>query len=205
MIEAWRGGDGSEPVKPIQWLRMPGVDEVHPDSRDKNLPVELPEIVADLSSIHDSLSGAGSELVLTSFSWMAKDGMTLDLPRQLRLFNHLNRDYWPATYDSMRRLADIQNRVYQDFAQRRHLPFIDFAAKFPLDTNLFVDAVHLDYPATRLQSWVIFQDLAKLIDERIAGQQLPRAMAHPGRRHPAFEQESPRTITRAAVLAGCKR
>lgn len=204
MIDTWRGGDGGEPVKPMQWIRMSGVDEAHPDSRDKNLPVELPEIVADLGSIHDALSATGGELVLTSFAWMAKDGMKLDLPRQLRLFNHLNRDYWPATYATMRRLADLQNRVYQDFAQRRNLPFIDFAAEFPLDPDLFVDAVHLDYPATRLQAWMIAQDLARVLDARLTANKLPRPMAHPGLRHPAFEQESPRTITRAAVLANCR-
>jgi hypothetical protein len=205
LLDSWRGGDGGEPAKPIQWIRMPGVDEQNPDSRDKNLPAQLPVLLADLDSIHGALSGVGSELVVTSFMWMAKDGLKLDLPRQLRLFNHLNNDYWPATYDTMRRLADLQNRAYLDFARRHGVPFFDIASRFPLDPDLFADAVHLGYPGTRLKAWMIFQDLARLIDERISSGKLPRPMTHPGRRHPAFDQPSPRTITRAAVLASCQR
>lgn len=204
-IDAWRGGDGSEPIKPIQWIRMPGVDEANPDSRSRQLPVELPEIVSDLEGIHASLAGIGGELVMTSFVWMVTDGMKLELPRQLPLFNYLNRDYWPASYATMRRLADLQNRVFRDFARRHRLPFIDLAGAFPLDSNLFADGVHLRYAASRLKAWIVFQDLLGVIDARVAAGALPRPMAHPGARHPAFGQPTPRTISRAAVLASCQR
>lgn len=205
LLDAWRGGDGTEPVKPIQWIRMPGVDELNPDSRSQELPVQLPAIVVDLETINAVLTRIGSQMVMTSFVWMVEDGLKLNLPRQLPIFNYLNRDYWPASYSTMRRLADIQNRVFRDFARRHDMPFIDVAGTFPLDPNLFVDGVHFRYPAVRLQAWINFQELTRLIAARVAQGKLPRRMAHPGGRHQIFEQESPRTISREAVAASCGR
>ena len=205
LMDSWRGGDGSEPVKPFQWIRMTGVDEEDPDPGDRNLPVELPSIVADLESIRVALEASGSKLVMTSFVWMVNDGMRLELPRQLVLFRYLNHDYWPATYGTMRRLADLQNRVFKNYARRHDLPFLDVAARFPLDSNLFGDAIHLQYPGVRLHAWIVFQDLVPLIEERIAAGKLPRPMIHPRSRHPAFDQPSPRRVTRAAILSDCRR
>lgn len=204
VVDSWRGGDGSEPIKPIQWIRMPGVDEASPDSRSQQLPVELPEIVSDLEDIQASLAGIGGELVMMSFLWMVTDGLKLELPRQLTLFNYLNRDYWPATYLTMRRLADLQNRVFRDFAHRHQLPFIDLAGTFPMDSNLFADGVHLWYAASRLKAWIVFQDMVGVVEARVAAGTLPRPMAHPGTRHPAFDQPQPRTVSRTAVLASCQ-
>ena len=205
LIDSWRGGDGSEPVKPVQWIRMPGVNEEDPDPADENLPVELPAIVKDLESVRAALEPVRSELVVTSFVWMVKDGLRLELPRQLRLFDYLNRDYWPATYKTMRRLADLQNRVFRNFARRHHLPFIDLAARFPADSNLFDDAIHVRYSSSRLQAWIVFQDLARLVTERVAAGTLPHPMIHPRSQHPAFDQPSPRHVTRASILASCAR
>ena len=109
---------------------MPGVSEGDPDPYDTSLPVELPAIVADLDSIRLTLSRVGSELVLSSFVWMVQDGMKLDLPRQLGLFNYLNQDYWPATYGTMRRLADLQNRVFQNFARRHRFHLLILPGSF---------------------------------------------------------------------------
>ena len=50
-VEAWRGGDGREPVKPVQSIRLSDVDELDPDPYSPALPVELPAIVRDLESI----------------------------------------------------------------------------------------------------------------------------------------------------------
>jgi len=202
-IESLRGGDGSEPLKPFQWLRLAGVDEQRPDPYDGRLPVELPAIVADLDAIRASLETIQSELVMTSFIWMVKDGLKLDLPRQLGLFNYLNRDYWPATYATMRRLADLQNRVFAAYARQHQLPFLDVAAAFTLDANLFGDAIHLRYPAVRLHAWLVFQGLTPLIEQRIAAGRLPRPASRQRSTHPAFDQPSPRTITRSAILALC--
>jgi hypothetical protein len=203
-LDTWRGGDGGEPVKPIQWIRLGSVDEQDPDPYDKNLPVELPSIVSDLDSIRAELTGIGAELAVSSFVWMVEDGMRLELPRQSVLFSYLNQDYWPSTYATMRRLADLQNRVFRNYSRRHHLPFVDLASQFPMDSNLFGDAIHLQYSGSRLQAWIVFQDLARLFEERIAAGKLPKGQASPRAfPAPAFDQVSPRSISRSAVLAGC--
>jgi hypothetical protein len=204
-LDAWRGGDGREPIKPVQSIRFSDIDEPDPDPYSGALPVELPAIVRDLDSIRGALGRIGSELVLTSFIWMVHDGMRLDLPRQMGLFRYLNTDYWPATYATMRRLADLQNRVFAGYARRNGLPFLDVAAAFPNDSNLFGDGIHLRYPAIRLHAWIVFQQLAAIIDRRIAEGRLPRPPMLHLATHPAFAQRSPRFITRSEVRGACGR
>lgn len=202
-VRAWRGGDGREPIKPYQWIRLNGVNERDPDPYDPALPIELPAIVADLESIRAALEAIDSELVVTSFIWMVHDGMRLELPRQIGLFSYLNADYWPATYSTMRRLADLQNRVLAAYARENALPFLDVAGAFPLDSNLFADAIHVRDPAIRLHAWIVFQELTAVLDRRIAEGRLPRPPAAHRPVHPAFDQPSPRTVTRRAILDSC--
>jgi hypothetical protein len=142
---------------------------------------------------------------VSSFVWMVRDGMRLDLPRQIGLFTYLNSDHWPASYSTIRRLADMHNRVFAAYARKNRLPFLDVAAALPLDSNLFSDAIHLQYPAVRLHAWIVFQAMTALLDERIAAGRLPRPSLRSWSTHPAFHQPSPRTITRAAILASCSR
>ena len=42
LIDSWRGGDGSEPVKPVQWICMPGVNEEDPDPAGRESPRRAP-------------------------------------------------------------------------------------------------------------------------------------------------------------------
>jgi hypothetical protein len=202
LLDAWRGGDGREPVKPIQWLRLSELDEQHPDPDDARLPVELPAIVRDLDAVRHALEPTRAELVLSSFLWMVQDGLRLDLPRQVGLFTYLN-GYWPASYRNIRRLADLQNRVFAGYARRRGVPFIDLAGQFPMDANLFGDAIHLRYPGVRLHAWIVLQDLIRLLEPRLRLGALPRASSASRSVHPAFGQVAPRTVTRSEVLSRC--
>jgi hypothetical protein len=56
----------------------------------------------------------------------------------------------------------------------------------PLDPNLFVDAVHATYDGVRLHGWMVAQQLAPLLRQRIAQGRLPRPARDLGTNHPAF-------------------
>jgi hypothetical protein len=200
-----RGAGGDEPAKPIQWLQIPSdVDPRDPDPDARDLPMELPAIVRDLDAIRRALSTVDGELVMTSFAWMVRDGLRVNVPEEQSLFDYLNGPYWPVSYANMRRMADLQNVTFRNFARKRSLPFIDVAAEFPMNSRLFGDAIHLRYPGIRLHAWVVFQHLARLIEQRLGEHRLPRSVAGTLTAHPAFDQPSPRVVTRAEILSSCR-
>lgn len=204
LVDRITGRDGSEPPKPAMTPTWAGViDEQNPNPDDPRLPMALPAIVHDLDSMQAAIRESGGEVVVSSFLWMVKDGMKLDLRLNMNIYDYLNRTYWPIPYAHMRRMADLQNRVFANYARARGLPFIDLAAEFPLDPNLFGDAIHMRPWGLRLQAWIYLQHLIPLIESRVAAGRLPQPMHHPRTTHPAFDQPAPRFITSDQLRAGC--
>ena len=129
--------EGREPNKPLARVSWPStLDEFDPDISGKVLPLNLPEILADMEAIKQSLDSVKSTLVVSSFIWLVYDGMWLDLPRQQTLFTYLNDTFWPFRYAHIRRMADFQNRVFKKFAVDNGLPFLDVASVFPQDFGI---------------------------------------------------------------------
>ena len=90
-------GDGREPPKPDYRLAWPtGLDEQDPDLAYLRLPVHLSEIQHDLDRIRADLAGIGSELALSSFFWLVKDGLVLDPIRHKYILQQLNAANYPA-------------------------------------------------------------------------------------------------------------
>jgi hypothetical protein len=204
LVDRITGRDGSEPPKPAMTPTWAGIiDEQNPNPDDPRLPMALPAIVPDLDSMQAAIRNAGGELVVSSFLWMVEDGMKLDLRLNMNIYDFLNRTYWPIPYAHMRRMADLQNRVFANYARARGLPFIDLAAEFPLDPDLFGDAIHMRPWGLRLQAWIYLQHLIPLIESRVAAGRLPQPMHHPRTTHPAFDQPAPRFITLDQLRAGC--
>jgi hypothetical protein len=203
LAERHSAGDGSEPAKPRTAVHWPAdVDERDPAVNSPHLPMDLPAVLRDLDAMRNALAGIHAELVMSSFIWIVRDGMPLDVDRDFTLYDYLNRTYWPFTYAQMRRMADFQNRVFEAYARVHHLPFIDVAAQFPIDPALTGDAIHLRYQGLALQAWMFLQHLIPIVEERVADGRLPRAPATTGARHPAFDQPS-RLTTFADLRAGC--
>ncbi len=166
----------SEPPKPAYRLTWPaGVDEANPDVDNPNLPLQLPIIVKDLDSIRNSLKSIGGQLVLSSFAWLAKDGMALSPGRHQYIYQQLNTKLWPLRYADIHRMVDFQNRVYRRYAATRGIPYLDDVALMPPDPDLYEDAVHMTQTGERLRAWIVFQELAPIIRDRIESGQLPRA------------------------------
>jgi hypothetical protein len=198
------GGDGSEPLKPPYTVSWPAaVDEQKPDVFSPSLPMDLPRVVADLESMRKALAGQGAELAVSSFVWLVRPGLRLDLNRQLTLYRYLNDSYWPISYALMRRMADFQNRVFERYATSKKLPFIDMARAFPGDPELFGDAIHMKYPGLRLQAWIFTQALVPIIVSRTAAGEWPRPQTAAPAVHPAFDQPLRRVITASELKAAC--
>lgn len=168
------GAPGSEPEKPHLNVKWPSyLDEFNPQPRG-HLPLNLDRILADMRNIKENLSNNHATLAISSFVWLAYPGMRLELPRQQGIYDFLNSTYWPFTYAHIRRMADFQNRVFRNFAESNGLPFLDVAADYPQDPELFRDAIHQNEAGIKLRGWIMFQKLVPILRAQIAKRALPR-------------------------------
>jgi len=198
-------GFGAEPRKPASRVTWPtGIDEFHPAVNSPTLPMDLPNIVACLDIMRTALGKIGGELVVSSFVWLVHDGMRLNVDRDSTLYQYLNRTYWPFTYAELRRVADFQNRVFEEYARTHDLPFIDMAADFPQDPALANDAIHFRYRGLVLQAWIFLQRLIPIVQQRIADGRLPKSPSTVRSVHPAFDQPSPRLVGLSQLRAQCR-
>jgi hypothetical protein len=186
---------GRELPKPDYEIHWPqGLDEQNPDLRFPNLPVNLTTILRNLDHIRGDLAAVESELALTSFIWMVKDGMVLNPIRNKVLLENLNVVHVPYRYRDLERLAVFQNRVFAKYAAEHRLPFIDVAGRMPLDPDLFADSIHENWFGMRLKAWVILQQLIPIIEQRLESGTWPKPVPTMAEFHPAF-RVPPRELT----------
>lgn len=168
--------EGGEPYKEssyeIVWPEH--VDEFDPDLNADNLPVNLSTIIRDLTKIKASADSIDADLAVSSFTWLAYDGMKLDPVRDASIYTYLNIGMAPYTYADIERLAQFQNRSFKKFAKENSLYFLDLAGKYPKDPELFVDAIHRTYGGVRLFGWLAFQELLPIIERKIASGAWPK-------------------------------
>jgi hypothetical protein len=181
------GLDDAEPSKPrvsVSWPR--DLDEADPALENPKLPVALPLILRNLESMRTALEAVGGELVVSSFVWLASEGLRLDRRAHPDVYRYLNSTMWPFTYAHVRRYADFQNRVLAKYAKTRRLAFLDVAAGYPSDPSLFGDPVHMTPAGIKLMAWIAFQQLVPVIAERLERGRLPVADRQPSTAHPGF-------------------
>ena len=167
--------DGREPAKPDYRLAWPaGLDEQDPDLAYPKLPINLNTITRDLDEMRSELARQGSDFAVSSFLWMVKDGMVLDPVRHRFILDQLNISYFPYRYRDMQRLSDFQNRFLAKYARSRGIGFIDNARYFPLEPDLFVDAVHTTWAGLRLHAWIAFNQLLPIVEKHLADGSWPR-------------------------------
>ena len=178
------GAEWPKPAYKLDW--PPGLDEQAPDISRADLPTELSQILRDLDQIRGDLAGTGGELAVSSFRWLVRDGLVLDPVRHRYIIDQLNVRNFPFTYKDIARVAAFQNRVFETYARRHGLPFIDVDGTMPFDPDLYFDAIHKTYPGERMQGWVVFEQLVPLIEQRLASGAWPRTVTDMPDRHPAF-------------------
>jgi hypothetical protein len=185
--------DGREWPKPdykVQWPE--GLSETDPDLSYPRLPVNLTLIQRDLDAMRTAVEKTGGQFAVSSFLWMVKDGLVLDPVRHKYILEQLNSVYWPFRYRDLERLAIFQNRLLAKYAKTHDIPFIDTARYFPLDPDLFVDAVHTNYAGLRLQAWITFNLLLPVVEKHLADRSWPRPVDPAA---PALPTITPRKIT----------
>ena len=178
---------GREPPKPDYDVRWPdGLDEFNPDLGYPDLPIQLGTILPDLDRMRSDLAKVDSEFAVSSFRWLAKDGMVLHPIRNRLLWEYLNIHNYPFRYRDIERLSAFQNRVLAKYAAAHGMPFIDVDGRMPFDPDLYADAVHETYPGMRLKAWVVVQQLIPVIEQRLASGAWPKPVPPMGDVHPAF-------------------
>ncbi|HET9832941.1 MAG TPA: hypothetical protein VFP91_14560 [Vicinamibacterales bacterium] len=198
------GHDGGEPPKPhFKFVWPKDVSESDPDvTRPDTLPIAMDAVVGSLDAIRRSSATTGAELAISSFVWLADDGMQLDLSRHLTLFRYLNETYWPLTYAHIHRMAAFENAVFRNYARTYSLVYVPMAESYPHDPDLFSDAIHFTERGMRLQAWILLQHLIPIIDAHIRSNAWPKA---PSASVPpsGWTKEPQRLMTRSAMQASC--
>jgi hypothetical protein len=179
-------GEASRPPYVVNWPA--GLSEEQPDLSRADLPLDLPVILNDLGQIHSAVRAVGADLAVSSFVWLAEEGLRLVPGRanERSIYWYLNGNdvFWPLKYRDIRRFTDFQNRVFQQFCKATGESFVDLARWFPRDPALFIDAVHLSYAGVKLHGWITFLQLLPLVEQRLASH--ASAKAEPADRTPAF-------------------
>ena len=164
-------GPLKEVPKPPYDLGFPDqVNEGEPDVFSEHLPLMLPNIIRDLEQIRHILEGRGSELVVSSFVWLAYDGMELDGPNAKSIHWYLNGHpiTWPLRYNDIRRLVDFENRVFERYTETVGISFLDIARKFPQNPIFFRDGIHKTLEGIRLHGWIAFLEILPYVKDRLA-------------------------------------
>lgn len=181
---------GQEPPKPEQAFHLPpGLNEYKPDRAHLDNALALRRILGDLDQIKQTLDDQDVKLVMTTFNWFAYDGMVLDPTRHRNLYAYLNRLYWPISYANIRRAANLQNRVFKQWAADHKVPLIDVAGLMPRQPDLYDDAIHNTYLGSRIRAWLIFESLATLLEQDLKAGRLPRPARLTFTEHPYLKAE----------------
>lgn len=168
--------DGREWPKPDYRVVWPkGLDEYDPDLGYPKLPVGLNQIMHDLELMRIDLAEVDSEFAVSSFFWLAKDGMVLDPIRNRDILDAMNVWNYPFRYRDIERLAAFQNRVFRKYAATHDLPFIDVAGVMPFEPNIFADGIHGTAGGVREQAWIVLQQLIPIIERHLADGSWPRS------------------------------
>ena len=196
-----RGEPVAEPAKPKQTVELPaGLDNGAVDLLRAGELIGLGGILGDLAAIRADVAAAGGRLVLCSFQWFVHDGLELDPIASEHVWRHLNDFYWPVSYASLRRLADLQNAWYAAWAAANDVDFLDVAAAMPEDARLYTDAVHKTSLGSRCHAWAACALLLPVLGRDLASGRLPVADPRRDGTHPHVAPM--RQLTRAQLDAG---
>ncbi len=156
-------------------LKNPGLlDRKVEEINLKELPVQLPTILADLDSMRNSLNKVNCEFILTSFRWLVSPEVKFDKRRHYAILKYLENQFPDIDRDVLYKLYKFQNRVFEYYAKKNKLSYLMFDENFPQDADLFIDGIHFSIDGQRLQGWVMFQELLPIVKLKIANGILPK-------------------------------
>lgn len=113
--------------------------------------------------VRESL-GQGSQVVLSSFITVAREGLKVSPQENPQLFDDVYRKYYPLTPDEIASIYQYFNRRSAEVAREFHIPYADVAATFPRNPRYFpFDYMHLSPEGNRL----LAQLFATFLEERV--------------------------------------
>lgn len=172
-LTGYMQGSGSEPAKPPHRLKYDLSQDVDVERGD--LPFGLHEEIAAFRDIDSASRAIGAQVFIVSTVLLSHKGLQLDLRRNWIVFEELNVNSAPLTYAEIRQGVEFQNRAYRALSEKDHLGFIDTDRYFPQDPDLFLDSVHFSLEVGyRLQAWIMAQQLAPVILDKLRKHELPR-------------------------------
>jgi hypothetical protein len=177
-------GEWPKPAYQIHWPT--NLDERDPDLTRSDLPLKLPAILRNLDTMREGLTAIHSELTLSSFHWLPREGLILNGFRNAAAISELNVLWFPYHYADLERATAFENRVFAKYASLHGLPFIDVARYMPYDPDLFTDATHNTPFGVRLRAWIVFHQLVPIIESRLASKTWPKPVQVMPESHPAF-------------------
>lgn len=166
-------GSLMEPSKPDYSLRAV-IQEENPDPFRTDLPLNLPQIINDLDTINQKVKTFQGRLLISSFTWFAREGLVLDADRHRHIYDQLNGFTWPLRYSDIKRVSDFQNRVFKNYCNAKDLRYLDVDSMLPHDPDLFIDAIHMTEPGIRIRGWILFNMLVPIIEGGLRSGDLPR-------------------------------
>lgn len=177
-----------EPAKPTQRVTLPA--EVMTGDFPLERAGEVLECAAigqDLDAIRGIVEAGGAKLVLSTFWYLAYDGLLLDPVRGKNVHVGLNRVNWPFRYAVIRELADVQNRFFAAWAKARGVDLLDVGGELPQREELAIDAIHHNEVGVRLKAWIMFAGLTKILERDLAAGRVPRPDDAVTTQHPNLE------------------
>lgn len=169
-----------EPPKSKYELELPSSDRVTSAELAAVFGEFFRTITENLDEDNRNVKAIDARLVLSSVIRLVHNGLRLDPVSQAVTYEQLNTLSQPLTYTDIRRLVDLQNAMYRIYAADRGIDFIDVAAAFPRDPDLFMDTFHLNMQGVRLHAWLVFLRLTAILErdfDRLRARHTPPAVS----------------------------
>lgn len=179
-----------EQSKPHQVIKLDEhVNEDNPNPYNSKLPISLPQIVSDLDEIRENLDSINSELVICSFAMVLNDSLFNTGTENASIYSYWIHDYGNIRLKEIGRLNKLENRVFENYAARHQLPYLDVATDLTGTPEAFIDGIHLSCDGMKLHGWSVFSQLLPIIEKKIENGQLPRSSQHQRTEHPYIHDD----------------
>jgi hypothetical protein len=165
------------------------IDEDSPEVYNLRLPINLPQIVQDLDVMRDELDSINSQFVLCSFCMILNDTLFNNALENASIYSYWSHDYCGIPLKEIERLYNLENAVFETYAQIHKTHFIDVASDLLGTPEAFIDGIHLSCHGTKLHGWSVFSQLLPIISEQIESGQLPRPSSQTDTVHPFITPE----------------
>lgn len=174
LSEAWN-------IRRLDYAHSLMLENSNPDEQEH---LYLPEIIADLDSMHRDLRGIGAEFVMCDYAMLADPEIPLHPIYQNNLIRYWELEFPEIDKRDIWKLSQFRNRVFREYADSRNLPFIAVDSVLCLAPDVFFDGVHLKQEGMRLQAWLVFQQLLPLVRQRLDSGEWPRPSTATADAHP---------------------